>query len=684
MSLSLIALAASLAASDAGTAVTQTEDATIIVTGTKLSGDFGGKSGIPLAEVPQSVQVITDEDMAERGVRSIGDILRAVPSAAAGNSRVAPYQSFSLRIRGFAADQMRNGLRQRYYEDVDASALSNAGRVEVLKGPSGVLYGQSAVGGIISIVTKEPALEPSASAALTAGSFDQLALSGDVTGALAPDLALRITGEVERSGTFVDFQDLDRVNGALSLRYAPSAGFTANLVAEYVERETQRNPGLPVAGTIRANGGETLRRGLYLGEPTVDGMRSYAPLIQLWADIGLGGGWALTPRYQYQEFNTAFTQIRLRAPSADPETITRNGRVGREDDDYQIAQIDLTGGFATGSIAHAILAGYERSWERGRFTQSNLTNVTPIDVRDPEYAYHGVAPAAVFAFDNHYDTDTHALYVQDQVEITPRLKLVAAVRHSWIAASSGTYGAPPEDRPETRSTIWQLGATYRLSGALSLYGGYNEGFDLESSAGARSASGEPLKPETSQQAEVGLRIASGRFTGSVSAFEIKRVNALTTDPDNPDFSINVGEQRVRGIEAEGQWRPLPWWSLSGGYAYLDPEITRSNDGDEGGSIGDIARHTATLRTEAAIPGTRLALRGAAYHVGDRPLLNGSAVMLPAYTLVDIGAGYDFAPFRLDVTLANLFNEIYYTASGNGFAVYPGDPRTLTVRLGLAF
>lgn len=112
----------------------------IVVTGTK-TGDFGAKSGIPIERVPQSIQVLDDEELIERGVRSIGDVLRAVPSANVGGSRVSRYQSFGLKIRGFLADQMRNGIRQRYFEDVDASALSNIARIEVLKGPSAVLYG---------------------------------------------------------------------------------------------------------------------------------------------------------------------------------------------------------------------------------------------------------------------------------------------------------------------------------------------------------------------------------------------------------------------------------------------------------------------------------------------------------------------------------------------------------------
>ena len=654
---------------------------TIVVTGTKLEGDFGEKSGIPIAKVPQSIQVITAQEIIDDGARSIGDLLRGVPSANAGYSRVGAYQSFSLKVRGYMADQMRNGIRQRYYEDVDASALSNIARVEVLKGPSGVLYGQSAVGGIVSIITKRPQDDFAAAVALTAGS-DQLKLvSADITGSLAPGLSVRVTGEIERSGTFVDTQDLDRDNLGFSLRYAPTDTVTANLVTEYVERRTSRNPGLPVAGTVQDNGVGGLPRGLYLGEPSVDHMKADAPLVQLWVDVKLGDNWTLTPRFQYQEFNTAFTQIRLRAAQADLTTISRNGRIGEENDEYYIGQLDLAGRVQTGPITHKLLAGVEIDRERGRFTQSNLTNVTAISVLAPVYAYAGTAPAATFAFDNYYNLDGEALYLQDQIDLTDRWNVIGAIRHSWIDARNGSMGQPATDQASTSTTIWQLGSTYRLTDAVSVYAGYNTGFDVESSAAARSASGDPLKPETSSQAEVGVRLTLGAVRGSIALFEIRRTNALTTDPDNPDYSINVGKQRVRGVEIEGEWQPTDGWSLTGGYAYLDSKIVRSNDGDQGKRLGDVPAHSVNARTAYTVPGTSLTLRGGFNYVSNRLLVNGSDVRLPSYVLADIGAGYQIGRFSLDLVATNLFDERYFTASGNAFAVMPGDPRAVSLRLG---
>lgn len=687
MKTSLVALTAALVfaapafAEEADGGDTQRD---IIVTGTKFSGDFGGKSGIPIERVPQSVQIIGAEDIIEQGATSIGDLLRTVPSASPGYSRVGAYQSFSLKLRGFLADQMRNGIRQRYYEDVDASALSNIERVEVLKGPSGVLYGQSAVGGIISIITKRPKEQQAISMAATMGNYDQKMLTVDMTGGLAQGLSIRVTGEVERSGTFVDFQDMNRLNGAVSLRYAPSDRVMANLVAEYVERDTRRNPGLPIKGTVESNGVGPIARSQFLGEPSIDGMKASAPLVQVWVDVALSDKWIVTPRFQYSEFNTRFHQIRARAPQADLTTINRNGRQGEENDEYYIAQLDISGELNTGGIKHKLLFGFEYDWERGRFTQSNLTNVAPISVLNPVYTFSMTAPVRAFAFDNFYNIDGQALYFQDQIDLTERWNLIGALRHSWIDAADGTFGGAAANQAKTSTTIWQIGSTYKLSDALSVYAGYNTGFDVESSAAARSANGDPLLPEKSSQAELGLRFVSGAFRGSVSAFEIKRSNALTTDPSNPDFSINVGEQRVRGIEAEGVWQATDWWTLRLGYAWLDSKITKSNDGDQGLRIGDVPRHSFNASTEVQVPGTQLSLRGGVNHVSNRLLVNGSSTVLPAYTLASIGAGYRIGRFSIDTALNNLFDERYFTASGNSFAVYPGDPRTFSLRLGVNF
>ena len=657
----------------------------LTVYGEKQTDTFGSKSGILLKELPQSVQLLDVDSLRAQGLVSVGDLLRDVPGANPGYSRVGPYQSFSLKIRGFMADQMRNGMRQRYFEDVDASALNSIERLEVLKGPSGVLYGQSAVGGVINLVSKMPGADQSGGASLRLGSFSQKALNFDHSLQLsetgAQNVALRLTGELERSDTFVDRQPMDRNNFGLALVHTLGERVTGHLVAEYVSRETTRYPGLPVSLVLPDQDADVLDSSLQLGEPGFTNLRSFAPLWQYWADIRLNDDWTLTPRLQYQQFNTVFGQVNLRAPVAgSPQLINRNGRQGREDDDYSIAQLDLNGKLNTGGFEHQLLLGYEGSWERGRFTQSNIRagSLAPINVQQPVYQYDRVAPVLDFAFDNAYNLDADAWYLQDQLRLTEQLQLIGAVRYTDSKAGNGNWQAVTDYVPVS-ATIWQLGLTYQLNEQFTLFAGHNTGFDLESSAAARSRSGAALKPEESAQQEIGLRLAAGDFHGSVALFRLERLNALTADLVDPDFSVNSGEQRVHGVELEGKWQVNAAVAVQAGYAWMDGEVTVSNDGDLGAALGDLARHQLSLSTSLQLdPQWSAYLRG--NYSSSRPLLTGSAWTLDSYNLIGAGLRYQASQWSAQLALNNLLDQGYYTASGNGFVVYPGEPRQASLQL----
>jgi iron complex outermembrane receptor protein len=651
------------------------------VFGQRTSDTFGSKSGILLKELPQSIQLLDVEQMRGQGLVSVGDLLRDIPSANPGYSRVGPYQSFSLKIRGFAADQMRNGMRQRYFEDVDASALNSIERMEVLKGPSGVLYGQSAVGGVINLVSKTPGADNSGSAGLRLGTDQQRVANGDISKVLSDSVSLRLTGELERSDTFVDRQPMDRNNISLMLQHQVGDQATGHFVAEYVKRETDRYVGLPVSVVLPDQDEEVLDISSQLGEPGFTSLRSFAPLYQYWLDIQLTPDWTLTPRLQYQEFNTVFGQVNLRAPVVGkPELISRTGRQGRENDDYQIAQLDLNGRVMTGALEHKVLLGYEAGRERGRFTQSNIRagTLNPVDINNPQYQYDSQDPVLDFAFDNFYNLDSDAWYLQDQIKFTPDLHLIGAVRYTDSKAGSGSWGSSADWVPVS-STIWQLGLTWQLNDQLTLFTGHNTGFDVESSAAARSRTGDALEPEESAQTELGLRFSAEQFNGSLALFRIERLNALTADPLDSDFSVNSGEQRVDGVEMEGRWQLNSALQLQAGYAYMDGQITESNDGDLGAKLGDLARHRVNLSANWQYNDDWTAFVRANYSSG-RPLVTGSSWQLDAYRLIGAGLRYQQSNWSAQLAVNNLLDELYYTASGNGFVVYPGEPQQASLQL----
>ena len=669
----------------------------IIVTGQKTTGEFGEKSGIPIAKMPQSVQVLTSDDLTDRGVRSIGDALRAVPSAGVGTSRVAAYQSFSLKMRGFMADQMRNGVRQRYYEDVDASALSNVDRIEVLKGPSAVLFGQSAVGGIVSIVTKRPQKEFGGSVSATIGTDDRKVASFDLTGPITDNLFFRTTGEIERSGTFIDYQDIDRENLSLSLTYEATDQVTAYLVTEWVERRSSRYPGLPVVGTLVPNGVGKISDKRFLSDPAFSNLEAYAPLVQAWVDFKLNESWTITPRVSYSGFDSNFQQIRVRDVQADGVTVNRNARFGKEDDDYTIVQLDANGSFNLGGMQHKLLAGVEYDAERSTFQQFALTNAGPINALNPSYIFqNGAAPALDFAYYGKWDVDALAFYVQDQIDLTDRWNVILGARQSNFDFKS-SFEDPSgvaRDKSSTDGFVYQIGTTFKLDDQWSVYGGYNTGFDLESVAGSRSRTGKQFEPEESDQYEAGIRYASDSLRGSVSLFQVRKTNVLTADPLDPDYSIQTGEYRVRGVEVEGAWQPIDGLTIQGGYAYMDSKITKSNNGDQGDDIADVPEHQANVFVSYAVPDTQLVVRGGVNYVGERRFSNGrvpvapgllaSDVTLPDYVTVDLGATYSIDKTRMDLSVTNVFDEEYYTREFNDYSVFPGDPLAVNFRVSQSF
>ena len=238
------------------------------------------------------------------------------------------------------------------------------------------------------------------------------------------------------------------------------------------------------------------------------------------------------------------------------------------------------------------------------------------------------------------------------------------------------------------NTTWQLGTTYALGGGVSLFGGYNTGYDLEWVIGARTADGTPFKPETSDQAEVGVRLTRDTLRASLSAFSIRRNDVAVPDPLNLGFQIQDGQFRVQGVEVEGEWSPTPGWWLQGGYAYLDGTVSRTtNPALMGARLAD---------TPSTARPRRLADAGAASIARRRELCQraqaderrcGHAPRLrdgrPRRWRSD-------GRWRFDATLNNVFDNLlspghlFVYSIGTEDRVLPGDPRTFSVRVSYSF
>ncbi len=633
--------------------------------------------------VPQSVQVIDKSLIEDSGAVDVGDILKRVPSAYVGHTRLAPFTSFSWKIRGFDAAVTRNGFRQLYFEDVDQSALSNLERVEIIKGPGSAVYGAEGLGGTVNMVTKRPQAKFDASGRLSAGRHDDYGAAFDVTGALTADGALtaRLTGEVERADSFVDFQDLDRDNLSLTTAWDQGTGVRAFVLAEYQQRDTLPNPGLPVVGTVKSNGVGRVSRSTYLGEPDFDDLETWSPLVQAWLEFDLAPNWTLSPRYQYFAFNVNQQQMSLRAPLADGINISRAGRFNfHERDKTDTFQFELKGKFSTAGLPHEVLFGYE--WERHRWTGDWYDYAGPPAINPLNPLYLAAPPAVddtLVTFSGHGTTPSY--YAQDLIHLTDTVTVLAGVRHSQPDFKSEFAGDNARG-PVDNLTSWQIGSAWQFSTDWSLFAGYGTGFSTESVIGSIDRNGGAFEPEESEQWEAGLKRQRGASTLTLAVFDMTRENVATTDPVDPDFSIQVGEQRVRGVELEFTQELARRWFVQGGLAYLDSEVTDSHDGDKGNQLANVAPWQANLWTLYRFDGdlTGLELGLGANFVDQRYGTLDNSYQLDAYTTVEASVAYRLTPqLKAEVFMRNLLDEEYYTGNNN-FSVYPGEPRALYLRL----
>ncbi|MGE0344301.1 MAG: TonB-dependent receptor [Porticoccaceae bacterium] len=615
--------------------------------------------------VPQSSQAINSAQIQDSGAIDVGDVLKNVPSAYTGNSRTAPFASFSWKIRGFDASVTRNGFRQLYFEDVDQSAFSNVERVEIIKGPGSVALGMEGLGGSIHMITKRPERDFSSSTHVTLGQFDTKIGGFDLTTGIGDSgLGIRLNGEIERSGTFVNHQDIDRDNVGLTLSWDRGDPVRAFFMTEYQQRESLPNPGLPV--------GFSGKRGTYLGEPAFDDLRTWAPLIQTWLEIDIAENWTLSPRYQRFEFNVDQQQVRLRDPLGDG-LISRNGRHNfHERDITDTYELELKGRFDLAGMAHQVALGYtaeEHEWKGDWF---NYVGVTAIDPYNPVYSNVLPAVGALSTFSGQADTDE--FYVQDLINLTDRFNMLFGLRQ----VESG-IDTPDSSDQDDRTNTYQIGASYLLDPQWSLFAGMSTAISIEGIIGAISADNKPFEPERSRQREIGIKHQSDKLSGSLSLFHIRFENATTEDPSNPDFQIQSGEQRSRGVELEGAWQATADWYLSGGLAYIDAEITKSNSGDTGNQLGNIAHLQANFWTRYQLLSNVHVSLGA-NHVGERYGTISNTYKLPSYTTVDASLAWQIDPrLKAEFFVQNLLDEEYYTGNNN-FSVYRGDPLTVYVRV----
>lgn len=650
----------------------------------------GAKTDTPLIETPQSVSVITPAQMKDRNVQEESEALlySAGVFAQPYGGPLSPYNNY-YRIRGFATsfggsfvDGLASPVNYRYepyaYE-----------RLEVLRGPTSVLYGQSDPGGLVNRVSKRPTADTIREVEAQYGSFDRKQVSVDFGGAVDKDgkAFYRLTGLYRDADAASDFttslnpKDNRRfIAPALTLNISPDTSLT--LLASHLADRSN----LPIP--YIAPGYRVTRTRVDQDKGTYFDYKDY------------GVGYAFEHRFteglsfrQNARMNTldydyvAMAQAdSVNTPPADGRTIARSvhGFTERREDFAIDNQFVAT--INTGPAQHTLLAGFD--YQRLEDTYAFHWSPGPsLDLLAPDYQQSFQRPETYMK--QRGVSYNRGLYLQDQIKIDQRWVVTLGVRRDWSTTKTEDLMAGGVASQQDDATSYRAGINYVFANGVAPYVSYAESFLPSSGA---DFSGAAFEPTRGKQYEVGVKYQPPSFPGmfTFALFDLTKTNVSTPDPIHSGFSVQTGEIRARGLEFEAVAELSAGLKLTAAYTFTDAEITKSNNGDAGDVPALTPRHMASLWLDYALPtGTveGLSLGGGVRHIGSSYAWNATRTMPErltndSYTLFDAAIRYDLGKAsprlegaKLALNAANLFNTSYQTCYSR-FDCAPGVPRTV--------
>lgn len=644
------------------------DHAEIVVTGEShgylaIDSVTATKIDTPLLETPQTVNVITAEQIADQAHRSMEDVLRYVPGVTIGQGE-GNRDQITLRGQNTTADFFLDGVRDdvQYYRN-----LYNIERVEVLKGPYALIFGRGGGGGIVNRVQKAPGAERVfGSVGGSVNTFGAWEASGDVNLPIASAAAVRINAFYEELNNHRDFYDGKRF--AVNPHIAAELGdWRASLSYEYVDDDRSTDRGVPSLGGKPAPG----LRDFFFGVDGVNRTELEAHIVKARLDGELAPGLRSTTTVLYGDYDKYYRNVYAGGP-LDPGTnqVPLSGYFDPTQRENFIAQTNLIADFATGGIGHKVLLGLEygdQQTANQRYTSS--TSLGTIDLDDP------VRPDVTFdtlSRNRKSDVTFFSAYAQDEIALGEMVDVILGLRYDrFTIEGEDIAGAFPFDRTDDKISP-RAGLVVKPRDGLSLYASYSRSFLPRS--GDQFVSLSPttanLAPEKFENIEAGVKwepLPGLAVTGAV--FRLDRTNTTTPDPQDPANSINVGETRTKGVEIGVVGEVLPGWQVSGGYAYQDGYIRDLSER----ALAQVPHHQASLWNRYDFnPAVGIGL--GVVHQSSQYASISNDVELPSFTRVDAAFFYTLNDrIEMQVNIENLFDETYFSSAHNDNNIMPGAP-----------
>lgn len=638
--------------------------------------DYVARMPLTNLENPQVYNVIHKELLLEQV--SV-DIKSAVQNSPGAVPVTYPSGGVAVTFRGFTTGiNARNGMETS--TNRSSTDLANVERIEVLKGPSGTLFGStiSSFGGVVNLVTKKPFETTASEVSYTTGSFNLNRFTADVNTPLNEEktVLFRINAAVNREKSFLDYGFNNTVAVTPSLTFKANEKLTFNIDAEYISSNNTRRTyhrydaasGITNPGDLKID----YKKSLFYDD---NDAKTSANKVFAQAEYQISENWKSTTLFSFMGENVDRSYQTYTLWLNPYQAARRVGNWGPIYDNYTNIQQNINGQFATGSIKHKLLVGANYSFNKSGFSSGATAYIDTIDVRAPFDPMRRKTVDAVLKQTAYPVTTnkTFSVYASDVINFTERLSAMLSLRldNYKLDTVEGTEGYNQTALSPKLGLVYQV-----VKDQVSIFGNYMNGFQNSPPATQPDATRLILDPVYAVQYEAGVKVEAfnKKLSTTLSYYNIKIDNAVQYD--NNGFAYQNGEQVSKGFDFELIANPIKGFNIIAGYAFNDNTIPATGK-KAVGAPENVANFWTTYTLQNTVKGL-----GAGFginYVGKSYMFDDNVFYIPSYTTANATVFYDQPTWRVGLKFNNLSNEKYWDFYGNSQA-----PTNFLVNLTLKF
>ena len=638
------------------------------------------RTDTPLRDVPQSITVVTQEMIKDQTMQGIGDVVRYVPgvntSQGEGNRDTVIFRG-SSSTGDFYVDGLRDDVQ--YFRD-----LYNVDRVEVLKGSNGMIFGRGGAGGVINRVIKEAGWTPIREISAQYGSFSHKRIAVDIGQPINDVAAFRLNAMYEHSNSYRNGVDLERGGVNPTFTFKPTAQTKVVLSGEYFFDRRTADRGIPSFMGRPVNTDRSTFFGNAENSPTNVDAWSLNSLIEHRFDNNL----KVRNRTRYASYDKFYQNV-FAGSAASAEDATGTVAISAYNNATQrqnlFTQTDFLYNLETWGVKHEFMTGVEY----GRQVSDNFRNSgffsTPnrVSFLNPTFLGPVSFSQSPTDADNHGVVEVVGIYLQDQITLLPQLKAVLGIRYDNFDANFVNNRNGQRIHTNDGLVSPRVGLIYKPIEEVSIYGNYSLAYVPRAGdqLSSLTLSNAALKPESFMNLELGAKWDIRPDLALTTAlYQLDRSNVITQDPSDLSRTNLVDGQRSRGAEIGLMGRITPQWSVMGGYAYTDAEISKAlvtstgSTTPAGSVVAQVPKHTVSMWNRYDFTpfiglGLGVIHRSSMYAAVD------NTVLLPGFTRLDAAMFIRLnKTLRVQANIENIANVNYVASANSNNNITPGAPR----------